>query len=885
MHAATLARMNTRSHWLAQSHLTAATQIQQALNGDESKAAHVHALAQRLPEYRGHELLLARLLATHERASALGPQAGAAQLRAVIDALRSLAAEHAALRNRAIAPTSAGSGQASSEWAEAQPALARTEFVRDGHLTPEATTQLNAAREALAREVGQPLDSIPRAAAALRVASDYWTARIGREPAAFEQAHHAQEALTQAMGPLRAQAKARGTLAQHRSDYQATIASIRELEPGFDEGTLGATQVGEVTLSQLESAMPAEDFAELKLSVARQYLARYRAIANDPATRPAKAFLDSVTPAIREGWERRLTGGSTLNAVVAAEVGRGGDLSVERIDQAVRRAQVVGPPRLPDLPSQVSADRFYELRYGNADEARAQLDGAMTNHPNLPMQIRTPDGSRRLDIYRHGSEQNGSMIIDQRDGSALPLPDGLVAAIVNRLGIDGGGALVVSYGSEPHVMAERPRIYRSTAGVLLQAIDNPASNSTASSQLLRQVNAQRNLPPAERRLAQIERGYQSFLLSLETAVAERVDHTRPIRVDPLSTSLRQSAARLQSDAPESIKLRAQQIGQSVKFLLDTQNSTNGSFGWSAYLNAERKAHPPAAGHSVIEHGLNQVRDLMRQHRVPTKYLNPLWEAKLLTATVGTRNGMTIDLAHATRASYDYGHDQTFSKKQLAQIASSPTRFFEYLSQSPGGWQLVADKAGLNTSIRLDHAQAQGRNGGVPTRAQLSRIGREPDRDRQLQQLISARDGFAMLDRDFQDQLVSAPDTLRPDRPRYLDFARMMMRPPLAWALAHGEGSIIREDARLKAATLDLIGSTERDLIAHRDAPEVRRAVEATIDARITNLTTGVQWESELVVHEAVLMLRNFRALIDRLYPPAPRVPGPEAQSAAEAASA
>jgi prophage maintenance system killer protein len=99
MHAATLARMNTRSHWLAQSHLTAATQIQQALNGDESKAAHVHALAQRLPEYRGHELLLARLLATHERASALGPQVGAAQLRAVLDELRSLAREHAALRN------------------------------------------------------------------------------------------------------------------------------------------------------------------------------------------------------------------------------------------------------------------------------------------------------------------------------------------------------------------------------------------------------------------------------------------------------------------------------------------------------------------------------------------------------------------------------------------------------------------------------------------------------------------------------------------------------------------------------------------------------------------------------------------------------------------
>jgi Fic/DOC family len=93
-----------RSHWLAQSHLTAATRIQQALNGDESKAARVFALAQRLPEYRGHELLLARLLATHERASALGPQAGAAQLRAVIGELRSLAAEHAALRSRGADP-------------------------------------------------------------------------------------------------------------------------------------------------------------------------------------------------------------------------------------------------------------------------------------------------------------------------------------------------------------------------------------------------------------------------------------------------------------------------------------------------------------------------------------------------------------------------------------------------------------------------------------------------------------------------------------------------------------------------------------------------------------------------------------------------------------
>jgi hypothetical protein len=131
--------MSKRSHWLAQSHLTQATRIQQALNGDESKAARVHALAQRLPEYRGHELLLARLLATHERASALGPRAGAAQLRAVIDELRSLAGEHAALKSRT--PGAHGSSDSRS-------ATDRSRFAQAIQAVPTLADRLIAARKA-----------------------------------------------------------------------------------------------------------------------------------------------------------------------------------------------------------------------------------------------------------------------------------------------------------------------------------------------------------------------------------------------------------------------------------------------------------------------------------------------------------------------------------------------------------------------------------------------------------------------------------------------------------------------------------------------------------------------------------------------------------------
>jgi hypothetical protein len=102
--AATIACTSTMWRRLAQSNMSAASRIQQVLNGDESKAArahaHAHALAQRLPEYRGQETLLALLLAAHEHARVPGPPASGTQLLAMIQELRGLAAEHAALAGR-----------------------------------------------------------------------------------------------------------------------------------------------------------------------------------------------------------------------------------------------------------------------------------------------------------------------------------------------------------------------------------------------------------------------------------------------------------------------------------------------------------------------------------------------------------------------------------------------------------------------------------------------------------------------------------------------------------------------------------------------------------------------------------------------------------------
>jgi hypothetical protein len=123
--AATIACTSTMWRRLAQSNVTAASRIQHVLNGDESKAARVYALAQRLPEYRSHELLLARLLTMHEPASALGPRAGAAQLRTVIDELRSLAHEHAALSNSNTKPIESHPHIAKPISAADTPALAR----------------------------------------------------------------------------------------------------------------------------------------------------------------------------------------------------------------------------------------------------------------------------------------------------------------------------------------------------------------------------------------------------------------------------------------------------------------------------------------------------------------------------------------------------------------------------------------------------------------------------------------------------------------------------------------------------------------------------------------------------------------------------------------
>jgi Fic/DOC family len=89
-----------RADWLAQSNNEAASAIEHALAGTGVSPAALLAVAQRTPQYRGQELLLARLFGAWGRAQALEPRPTPAQTQRTVAELSSLATDHAALARR-----------------------------------------------------------------------------------------------------------------------------------------------------------------------------------------------------------------------------------------------------------------------------------------------------------------------------------------------------------------------------------------------------------------------------------------------------------------------------------------------------------------------------------------------------------------------------------------------------------------------------------------------------------------------------------------------------------------------------------------------------------------------------------------------------------------
>ncbi len=562
--------------------------------------------------------------------------------------------------------------------------LTDTALLRDQQLSPEAIASLGAARQALAAEVGQPLASIPHATAALMVLSDYWTTRVEREPGAFEKARAAQAALVQAMAPLRAQAtQQRTSLADKQAEYHATIASIRVLEPGFDEAKIGAAKLGDITLAQLESSVPsrmsAGAFLQLKLDVARQYLTQYQtraaAVTREPAGTAIQQFIDALRPEQRKNWLMQLIGGPTLNDVVSKVARRDGAITLEGVDEAVRQARVLAPAGFPHDPMQVAPGRFYEVRYDSLDHFKAKLGRALTVHALLPMQIRSADGSRRLDIYRHGGEQFGTVIIDQRDGSAVAQPKGLEAAIVEALGIEPAnfGAMVVSYGSSAAVMANKPRLYTSAAEAVQQGIGLPESRSPVSTAPLRRQIEDRTSTPAQR-LARLESDYAAFARSLDLRRA-----TSQAGDSASFASLRRSASRLRDATPGVVGQRAGRIAELAAQMWYADLALRG-FVSDGLLS-------PEAARGSIEAGLTAVDTVLRRHGTPEGFRVSLDNPSVLrfvfemwdTIAWNVNQGYACNLPEL----------DALAQAQRVEVVSTPLRFLEWLVNSAADWRRLA----------------------------------------------------------------------------------------------------------------------------------------------------------------------------------------------------
>ncbi len=590
-------------------------------------------------------------------------------------------------------PASPRLTRARLEWAQALPVLTGTALRRGDQLSPAAISRLNAARQALAREVDQPLASIEPATAALKVLSDHWTARIEREPGAFERARAAQSALTRAMAPQRAQAaQQRASLANKQAEYDATIALIRVLEPGFEEARIGAAKLGDVTLSQLESSVPsrmsAEEFAQLKLDVARQYLTQYQtqyqtrttAAAAEPASNATERFIDALPPERRKSWEMQLIGGLTLRDVVATVARRGGALTLEGVDKAVRSARSFGPARFSVSAATVAEDRFHEIRYDSLDDFRIKLRTALQDNFELPMQIRSADGSTRLDLYRHGNERGGTTIIDQRDGSALAQPNGLEAAIVKALGIERAqyGAVVVSYASSAAsaVMVNNPRLYTSAAEAVQQGIDVPESRSQVSTAPLRRQIEERTSTPA-RRLERLESDYTAFSRSLDARRSE----SRAGDIDAY-VRLQRSALKLRDAAPGVVGERAGGIAQEAECLWYADLALRG-FVSDGLLS-------PEAARGSIDSGLTTVGTILRRHGIPQGYATPPDAPSLLRFAIEIWDSIRWN---AIRGYPSYLPELNgLAQTEQIRIMSSPLRFLEWLSRSATDWSALLDSA-------------------------------------------------------------------------------------------------------------------------------------------------------------------------------------------------
>jgi hypothetical protein len=127
-----------------------------------------------------------------------------------------------------------------------------------------------------------------------------------------------------------------------------------------------------------------------------------------------------------------------------------------------RNAPLVRPPlRAWQSKVELRSDSAYELRFDNRMQMRSLLGWALRQLRSQAMQIRTPNGAHRFDLYRH--DHGGYTMLNQGTGYAVPVSsdEDTVRAVTDLLRVmrDDSGSLVVSYGHTPAITADKPQFY------------------------------------------------------------------------------------------------------------------------------------------------------------------------------------------------------------------------------------------------------------------------------------------------------------------------------------------------------------------------------------------------------------------------------------------
>jgi hypothetical protein len=286
-------------------------------------------------------------------------------------------------------------------------ALKDTDLLHAGRLKNDAWPRLFNAQRAVAREFGVRLEDVSMHAAALKAAELFWTVRVGQNDSAFERARSAQVKLRTAVEAL----------------VRLAVKSASESQRSREDDVVAAVRPDEM----------------------------------------AAAFLADVPLERRAQWDQQLTGGPALEVLLTQQARDGKPLTQDGVQALVsRNAPMVRPQQVaPGEVASITFDSAYELPYGSRKEMLQTMLMALNQLPDEAMQIRTPDGKHRFDLYRH--ENGGYTVIDLSTGDAVPVSShyGVIRFVARSLRVMRGdsGALVVSYGSTPAILAAQPQFY------------------------------------------------------------------------------------------------------------------------------------------------------------------------------------------------------------------------------------------------------------------------------------------------------------------------------------------------------------------------------------------------------------------------------------------